>query len=131
VLCVFAVKIPVQDHMPGTVILYGIKSCDTVRKARRWLEEHGVDYRYHDLRTDGLDAARLDAWIADLGWERLINRRGTTWRQLPEVERETLDAAGARTLMLAHPALLKRPLIETGDGRHLGFSDAQYGKLFS
>jgi arsenate reductase len=117
--------------MTGMVILYGIRTCDTVRKARRWLEEHGVDYRYHDLRRDGLDAARLDAWIADLGWDPLINRRGTTWRQLPEAARESLDAAGARTLMLAHPALLKRPLIETADRRYLGFSDAQYEKLFS
>jgi len=117
--------------MTGMVTLYGIRTCDTVRKARRWLEEHGIDYRYHDLRGDGLDAARLNAWIADLGWEQLINRRGTTWRQLPEAEREPLDAARAHTLMLAHPALVKRPLIETADGRHLGFSAAQYAKLLS
>jgi Spx/MgsR family transcriptional regulator len=117
--------------MTGMVILYGIKSCDTVRKARRWLDDHEVDYRFHDLRRDGLDAARLDAWIAALGWERLVNRRGTTWRQLPAGEREPLDAARARILMLAHPALIRRPLLETGDAHHLGFSDAQYGKLFS
>lgn len=117
--------------MTGMVILYGIKSCDTVRKARRWLEDHGVDYRFHDLRGDGLDAGRLDAWIAGLGWENLLNRRGTTWRQLPAAEREPLDAARARALMLAHPALIKRPLLETGAARHLGFSAAQYERLFS
>jgi arsenate reductase len=117
--------------MTGMVILYGIKTCDTVRKARRWLEDHGVDYRFHDLRGDGLDAARLDAWIADLGWENLVNRRGATWRKLPVGEREPLDAARARALMLAEPALIRRPLLENGAARHLGFSVAQYRKLFS
>jgi arsenate reductase len=113
------------------VILYGIKNCDTVRKARRWLAEHRIDYRFHDLRSDGLDDVRLDAWIEDLGWEHLLNRRGTTWRQLPEESREPLDAARARKLMLAHPTLIKRPLLELGAARYLGFSDAHYSSLFS
>jgi len=117
--------------MTDMVILYGIKTCDTMRKARRWLDDHGVDYRFHDLRGDGLDAGRLDAWIGDLGWENLVNRRGTTWRQLPPGEREALDAARARELMLKHPTLIKRPLLEIGGAHHLGFDDAQYSKLFS
>ena len=117
--------------MTCMVILYGIKTCDTVRKARRWLSDHRVEYRFHDLRNDGLDAALLDAWIGDLGWENLVNRRGTTWRQLPAQAREPLDAARARKLMLEHPALIKRPLLEIADARHLGFSDAHYAKLFS
>ena len=112
------------------VTLYGIRNCDTVRKARRWLEEHGVDYRFHDLRRDGLDAGLLDAWVGDLGWEKLVNRRGTTWRELPTEERESLDAARARQLIRKHPALIKRPLLEIGDARHVGFSDAQYSRLF-
>ena len=124
-------NISVWDHITGMVILYGIRTCDTVRKARRWLEDHGVEYRFHDLRGDGLDPARLDAWIADLGWQNLINRRGTTWRQLPAAEREPLDAARARALMLTHPGLIKRPLLETRAVRHLGFSDLQYDRLFS
>jgi Spx/MgsR family transcriptional regulator len=113
------------------VILYGIKNCDTVRKARRWLAEHRVDYRFHDLRSDGLDEDLLDAWIEDLGWEALLNRRGTTWRQLPVKARESLDAARARKLMLAHPAIIKRPLLEIDAVRYLGFSDVHYDSLFS
>ena len=113
------------------VILYGIRNCDTVRKARRWLADHQIDYRFHDLRSDGLDDDLLDAWIDDLGWEHLINRRGTTWRQLPAEMRETLDAARARQLMLTHPAIIKRPLLELGAVRYLGFSDARYSALFS
>jgi arsenate reductase len=113
------------------VILYGIKNCDTVRKARRWLADHQVDYRFHDLRSDGLDEGLLDAWIEDLGWEPLLNRRGTTWRKLPEEAREPLDADLARKLMLAHPAIIKRPLLEIDTARYLGFSDAHYTSLFS
>ena len=113
------------------VILYGIKNCDTVRKARRWLADHQVDYRFHDLRSDGLDDDLLDAWIEDLGWENLLNRRGTTWRQLPVKAREPLDAARARKLMLAHPAIIKRPLLEIDAVRYLGFSDVHYDSLFS
>jgi arsenate reductase len=113
------------------VILYGIKNCDTVRKARRWLADHQVDYHFHDLRNDGLDDDLLDTWIEDLGWENLINRRGTTWRQLPLESREPLDAARARKLMQAHPAIIKRPLLELGPARYLGFSDTHYTSLFS
>jgi arsenate reductase len=113
------------------VILYGIKTCDTVRKARRWLEGHDIDYRFHDLRGDGLDTALLDAWIGDFGWERLLNRRGTTWRQLPAQAREPLDAARARAIMLAHPGIIRRPILEHGATRHLGFSESGYAGLFS
>jgi arsenate reductase len=113
------------------VILYGIKNCDTVRKARRWLAGHGVDYRFHDLRDDGLDTVLLEAWVGDFGWERLINRRGTTWRQLPAEVRESLDAARARDIMLAHPGIIKRPILELGASRHLGFSEMDYAALFA
>lgn len=113
------------------VILYGIKNCDTVRKARRWLEEHQVEYRFHDLREDGLTAPMLDAWIRELGWESLLNRRGTTWRQIPEKQRAALDAATARDIMLAHPAIIKRPLIDTGASRHAGFSAEEYTALLA
>jgi Spx/MgsR family transcriptional regulator len=112
------------------VILYGINNCDTVRKARRWLADHQVEYRFHDLRADGLTAALLDDWIAELGWEALLNRRGATWRQLPENQRATPEAATARRIMLTHPAIIRRPLIDTGSRRHVGFSDAQYTTLF-
>ena len=91
--------------MFNMVILYGIKNCDTVRKARRWLADHHVDYRFHDLRSDGLSDELLDAWIEDLGWESLINRRGTTWRQLPVESREPLWIADRMEVPSAQPAV--------------------------
>lgn len=112
------------------VTIYGIKTCDTVRKARRWLTDRGVDFTFHDLRADGLDSAMLDAWVDELGWEVLLNRRGTTWRQLPEAEREAPNRERAITLMLAHPALVKRPVLDLGDRRVVGFKDSDYTALF-
>lgn len=111
--------------------LYGIKNCDTVRKARRWLDERGIDYRFHDLRSDGLDRAALEAWVAELGWESLLNRRGTTWRRLPEGDREDLDASNAVRLMLEHPALIKRPVLELESRRMVGFSHKAYEEAFA
>lgn len=113
------------------VILYGIKNCDTVRKARRWLADHQVDYHFHDLRSDGLDDDLLDTWIEDLGWEHLLNRRGTTWRKLPVEAREPLDASRARKLMLAYPAIIKRPLLQIDAAHYLGFSDMHFASLFT
>ena len=113
------------------VTLYGIKNCDTVRKARRWLDENRVDYRFHDLRADGLDPATLEAWVAELGWESLLNRRGTTWRRLPENKRRELDAEGALGLMLEHPTLIKRPVLDLDSRRMLGFSPTDYEEAFA
>ena len=103
--------------------VYGIKSCDTCRKALSWLDQQGLAHRFHDLRADGLDAGRLDAWIDSLGWETMLNRRSTTWRQLPDGEKEGITAAKAAKLMVAHPTLIKRPVIETGQAVHVGFTD--------
>ena len=113
------------------VTLYGIKNCDTIRNARRWLDDHRVEYRFHDLRTDGLDPDLLDLWIQGLGWEQLVNRRGTTWRNLPEQQRNNLDAGAAREIMLANPAIIKRPVVDTGSTHHVGFSDDRFTRLFS
>lgn len=110
--------------------LYGIPNCDTVKKARRWLAAHDIAYRFHDLRRDGLDEALLGQWIAELGWEALLNRRGTTWRQLPEATRATIDRASAARLMLAQPALIRRPVLARGRQLHAGFSAADYATLF-
>ncbi len=110
--------------------LYGIKNCDTVRKARKWLEARGVDYRFHDLRADGLAAADLDRWLTAVGWEVLLNRRGTSWRQLDAAVRDGVDAAKARELMLEQPTLIKRPVLEQAGTVRVGFSEADYATLF-
>jgi arsenate reductase len=112
------------------VTLFGIKTCDTVRKARKWLDAHGIDYRFHDFRADGLDRRQLATWVDELGWEALLNRRGTTWRQLPESKRAGVDRDRAVALMLEHPALIKRPVLDLGGRRHLGFGDERYRQLF-
>lgn len=111
--------------------LYGIKNCDTVKKARRWLEANGVDYTYHDLRNDGLTPKRLEHWETTVGWETLLNRRGTTWRQLPEQVREPLTAERALHLMLEHPTLIKRPVLELDGTIQVGFKESDYETLFN
>ena len=108
------------------VILYGIPNCDTIRKARRWLAEAGIEYHFHDYRKTPLAPTTLQQWANELGWEALLNRRGTTWRQLDEQQRANIDEHKAITLMLAQPALIKRPLLDTGKTRLLGFSSEQY-----
>jgi arsenate reductase (glutaredoxin) len=107
-------------------ILYGIKNCDTVKKARKWLESEGIDYKFHDFRIDGLDKKKLQGWAKSVGWETLLNKRGTTWRQLPEKSRETIDEGKAVTLMLSHPTLVKRPVLVHGKKIHIGFKPADY-----
>ena len=112
------------------ITLYGIKNCDTVKKARAWLDAHGVDYRFHDFRADGLDEKQLRAWVKELGWETLLNRRGTTWRKLPEKSRESIDEAGAIKVMLAEPAIIKRPVLDLGRERRVGFKAEEYAGLW-
>jgi len=111
------------------ITVYGLRTCDTCRKAIKWLEAEGMDAQLHDVRADGLEPASLDAWIDALGWEALLNRRGTTWRKLPAAETDGIDAMRARALMLEHPALIKRPVFDLG-GRYLvGFKDAEKAAL--
>jgi arsenate reductase len=109
--------------MAKDITLYGIKSCDTCRKALAWLSAEGIAHVYHDFRKDGLDGAMLDVWIKELGWETLINRRGTTWRKIPETERQDLTPARAKALMLANPTVIKRPVFDLGKKRLVGFTD--------
>lgn len=111
------------------VTMYGIANCDTIRKARRWLDENGIEYRFHDYRKDGIDTAQLQAWSAEFGWEKLLNRRGTTWRKLSDAEREGLNRERAIALLLKYPAMIKRPLLDTGSQRLLGFAAEDYQKL--
>jgi Spx/MgsR family transcriptional regulator len=114
----------------GTMItLYGIKNCDTVKKARKWLEQHDIDFQYHDLRDDGLKAAAVRQWLDELGWETLVNKRSTSWKALAPAARESMDNEAALDAILAQPTLIKRPLIDTGHQRFCGFSAAQYRTL--
>lgn len=113
------------------ITLYGIKNCDTVKKARRWLEQHGIEYAFHDFRVDGLDDATVRSWLQELGWETLVNRRSTSWKALDEASREAMDDSTALPAILAQPTLIKRPLLDTGRERFTGFSAASYQKIFN
>lgn len=111
-----------------TVTLYGIKNCDTVKKARAWLDSHDVDYAFHDYKTAGIDAARLQKWCKELGWEIVLNRAGTTFRKLDEAAKQNLTEAKAIKLMLAQPSMIKRPVLDTGAARMVGFKPELYAK---
>lgn len=106
----------------STLVVYGIASCDACRKARQTLERQGQALRFHDFRADGLDPALLERMESALGWENLLNRRSTTWRELPEPKHTPLDRTRALELMLEHPTLIKRPVIEDAGKFHLGLS---------
>jgi len=106
--------------------LYGISNCDSTGKARKWLKDHAIDYRFHDYRSDGLDAGLIEHLEAAAGWEALLNRRSASWRRLSESERSNLNREKAMRLMLEHPTLIKRPLLETGSVLLVGFADEQY-----
>jgi len=103
------------------MILYGIGNCDTVKKARLWLDRRGISYDFHNYKTAGIDAARLRAWAGELGWEKLLNRAGTTFRKLPDADKQDLDEAKAVALMLAQPSMIKRPVLDLGGRRLIGF----------
>lgn len=110
--------------------LVGIKNCDSVKKARKWLDQNGIDYAFHDLREQGVDKAALEKWIDELGWEVLLNKRSTTWKQLSEDERADIDKTKAVMLFLAYPTLIKRPVLITPESMQVGFKEAEYKKTF-
>ncbi|MDN0087487.1 ArsC family reductase [Yersinia nurmii] len=123
-----------SDSPENTPIsLYGIKNCDTIKKARRWLEENTIPYRFHDYRVDGLTDTLLQGFIERLGWEALLNTRGTTWRKLDETQRAAVvDADTAKALMLEQPAIIKRPVLEAANGGILlGFKPESYQQFFA
>ena len=114
------------------VAIYGIKNCDTMKKARAWLEKHGVDYSFHDYKTAGIERERLERWCKKVGWETLLNRNGTTFRKLPDQDKSNLDAKKALALMLAQPSMIKRPVVELGGGKLLvGFAPEDYSRSVS
>jgi len=114
-----------------STVLYGIKACDTVKKARNWLESHQVAYAFHDYKTQGIDAQSLQHWCQLWGWQKVLNRSGTTFRKLAEAQKLDLDEAKAIDLMLAQPSMIKRPMLVSGDKTCLGFKPEQYAALFS
>ncbi|WP_417548749.1 ArsC family reductase [Methylophaga sp.] len=106
--------------------LFGIKNCDTVKKAMRWLDQHQVSYQFHDFRKDGLDQPTIELWLNSVSWEQLLNKHGTTWRKLEDPRKDQLDQQAAIELMLSHPTLIKRPVIEDTSGVSIGFNESDF-----
>ncbi len=109
-----------------TIVLHGIRNCDTMKKAFAWLDGQGIAWRLHDYKKDGIDRALLEGWVGRVGWEALLNRAGTTFRKLPDAEKAGLDAAKAVALMLAQPSMIKRPVVVAGDALLVGFDPARW-----
>ena len=115
-----------------SITIYGIKNCDTMKKARAWLDRHGVDYAFHDYKTAGIARERLAQWEKKIGWETLLNRAGTTFRKLPDQDKTALNAKKALALMLAQPSMIKRPVLDLGGGKLLvGFQPEIYAESLS
>lgn len=112
------------------ITLYGIRNCDTVKKARAWLDANGVAYDFHDYKSAGIEAKRLGGWVAEFGWERVLNRAGTTFRKLSDADKQGLDGTKAAALMLARPSMIKRPILDLGERRLLGFDEGAWRAAF-
>ena len=111
--------------------IYGIPNCDTMKKARKWLDEHGVDYRFHNYKKDGVPEQRLRAWVDALGWEALLNKRGTTWRKLDDSVKTGIDTESAIAIMRDNPSIIKRPVLESANTLLVGFNENDYQQLKS
>jgi arsenate reductase len=116
--------------MAKAVTIYGIKACDTMKKARAWLDTHSVVYAFHDYKVQGIERAKLEEWTRTVGWEALLNRAGTTFRKLPDASKAGIDAGKAIALMLAQPAMIKRPVLDAGGALIVGFKPAIYAAAF-
>jgi arsenate reductase len=116
--------------MANPVTIYGIKNCDTMKKARAWLDARGVPYAFHDYKAVGLERGVLEGWARQVGWETLLNRAGTTFRALPEKDKADLSEKKAIALMLAQPSMIKRPVLDSGKALLIGFKPDQYEKAF-
>ena len=114
-----------------SITLYGIKACDTMKKARTWLDEHGVNYAFHDYKISAIDAASLQKWCDEHGWDKVLNRAGTTFRKLDEADKQDLDQAKAIALMLAQPSMIKRPVLDLGERTLLGFKPELYAQALA
>lgn len=114
-----------------TITMYGIPNCDTIKKAKKWLEAEGVEYNFHDFRKQGIDKAMVETFCQQLGWENVVNKRGTTFRQLSQEQKDNLDQNSAIELLVEQPAMIKRPILVANDTYHLGFKADQYAAIFS
>jgi len=114
-----------------SIDFYGIPNCDTVKKARAWLDAKGIEYAFHDYKKEGADPAKLERWVAEKGWETVLNRRGTTFRQLADADKAGIDAAKAVRLMAAHPSTIKRPVVEHTGRLLVGFDPAEWQAALS
>jgi len=112
------------------IVIYGIKNCETMKKARAWLDGHGVAYAFHDFKKEGIERARLEAWAREAGWETLLNRAGATFRALPEAAKQGLDKGKAIALMLEKPSMIKRPVLDVGGALIVGFKPESYAAAF-
>ncbi|WP_375589909.1 ArsC family reductase [Hoeflea alexandrii] len=114
-----------------TVTIYGIKNCDTMKKARKWLADHSIEAEFHDYKASGIDRAHLERWCSEAGWETVLNRAGTTFRKLDEAAKQDLDQEKAIALMLAQPSMIKRPVLEADDRIIIGFKPDRYEQFFA
>ncbi|TKB44356.1 ArsC family reductase [Thalassotalea mangrovi] len=112
-------------------VVYGIHNCDTVKKARKWLEQNGIDYQFHDLRKDGINADLINEFVTNTDWNKLVNKRSTTYRQLDESLKQQLETRDGCSALVDHPTLLKRPLLKTHGQFYLGFKADQYQDIFT
>ena len=113
-----------------SITLYGIPNCDTVKKARGWLADQGIEYGFHDYKKAGIDAAKLEAWAGEVGWEKLLNKAGTTFKKLPDADKADIDEAKAIALMVANPSMIKRPVVEGAGNLLVGFKPDIYAAAF-
>ena len=129
-LSLLPLRSPLHRVLQMTITIYGIKNCDTMKKARAFLDKKGVAYNFHDYKTKGIDKAKLEGWAKKAGWDTLLNRAGTTFKKLSDKEKESVTEKKAIALMLAQPSMIKRPVLELGGGKILvGFTPEDYAKL--
>jgi arsenate reductase len=117
--------------MAAPIVIHGIKNCDTMKRARAWLDAHGIAYAFHDYKTSGIDRATLEAWTGQVSWETLLNRAGTTFRKLPDAQKSGLTEAKAIALMLAQPSMIKRPVLDVAGKLTVGFAPEVYAAVFA
>ncbi len=112
------------------ITIYGIPNCDTMKKARKWLAEHDIEYHFHNYKKEGLDESLLRTWVDELGWEALLNKRGMMWSKLDDETKSSIDQASAIRVMLEMPSIIKRPVLDAGDSRYVGFNVSTYQEIF-